>query len=104
VSTTAAPRRMVRGYKNLKPYNGGLGETRTRELIAAGQFPAPVKPGGEHGRTVAWFEDELIQYQSRLVEQRDARAAQAKAAQTGDGDLSKFRHRRPRSSIHVRGH
>jgi hypothetical protein len=93
-------RRMVRGYKALRPYNGGLGETRTRELIDAGQFPAPVKPAGERGRGNAWFEDELIQYQRKLAEQRDA-AAQAKAerrAVTTNGELRNFKRRRPRSA------
>jgi hypothetical protein len=42
ICSTAAPRKVIRGYKQLRPFTG-LDETRLRELIEAGDFPPPIK-------------------------------------------------------------
>jgi predicted DNA-binding transcriptional regulator AlpA len=70
--STAAPRRVIRGRKAFYTY-AGVKETQQRELADNDPtFPKPFKPGGEKGRGLAWFEDEIAEWQRLRVEQRDA--------------------------------
>jgi predicted DNA-binding transcriptional regulator AlpA len=103
MDTTTTARRVIRGRKALRAVTG-LGYTAQVDLEERDPtFAKPFKPGGERGRGLAWFEDEVVAWQQQRAEARDA-AAQAKVErQTGDGEPRKFRRRRPRSSIHVRG-
>jgi predicted DNA-binding transcriptional regulator AlpA len=44
-----------------------LGRTRIYELVAAGQFPPPCKPGGSASR---WSENEVLGWLSECKSQR----------------------------------
>lgn len=45
----------------------GLGRTRIYEMIKAGEFPAPCKPGGSASR---WSENEVLAWLAECVSQR----------------------------------
>jgi prophage regulatory protein len=42
-------------------------------LIKAGKFPPPVKPGG--GGVNAWVEEEIDEYQKKVISERNAKRA-----------------------------
>jgi len=52
-----------------RPYDGGLGRTRRKELIAAERYPAPVQISD---RRWAWIESKLIAWQQERIAERDA--------------------------------
>jgi predicted DNA-binding transcriptional regulator AlpA len=102
----SAPRRVIRGYKALKQYTG-FGETRTRELMAAGRHPLPIK--GD--RSCCWFEDEVAQMQAELIKQRDAmpvrpakkaRAPDRRLEQEGGACVAAQPHRKAQGARRIR--
>ena len=48
----------------------GKGKTALADAIARGEFPKPVKIGP---RAIAWFEDEIIEWQQQRAAERDDR-------------------------------
>lgn len=66
--TTTTPSRIVRGWRNLTPLTG-YKPTRLREMVAAGEFPAPIQLGP---RALGWYEADVIAWQSsRQRKQRE---------------------------------
>jgi len=61
--TRVRPRRIIRGYGNLRAFNG-YGASQTKEMIARGEFPAPMKLGP---RAVGWFEDDIAEWQEKIA-------------------------------------
>jgi predicted DNA-binding transcriptional regulator AlpA len=51
----------------------GLGRTQIDNLIAKGEFPAPI-PLSDHGRAVGWFESEILAWQKARLAKRDGGA------------------------------
>lgn len=64
------PRRIVRGWEGQREYTG-LGRTAAQERVKAGLLKPPMKIGP---RCVGWWEDDLVEYQQRLIEQNKDRA------------------------------
>ena len=60
-------RNIIRGWDSMRAVTG-YGRTQLADKIAAGEFPAPVKLGP---RAVGWFEDEIADWQDRLVAGRN---------------------------------
>ena len=50
----------------------GLGHTALQEAVARGDLPKPITIT-EHGRTIAWFEDELIEHLETRAAARNAK-------------------------------
>lgn len=57
--------------RDLKPYTG-FGPTKIYEMIAAKEFPAPVRLGR---RAVGWLTDEVDLWLEARRQERDSRAA-----------------------------
>jgi prophage regulatory protein len=64
--------RLIRKPETLK--KSGQSNSGMYALIAAGQFPAPIKLS-DHGRAVAWLESEIdLWIESRIVASRGGKA------------------------------
>ena len=73
--TRVRPRRIIRGYGNLRAFTG-YGPSQTKEFIARGEFPKPMKLGP---RAVGWFEDDIAEWQEKIA----ARNQPGKSSQRG---------------------
>jgi prophage regulatory protein len=60
-------------YIELRPKKGiPWSRKHIRELVKAGKFPAPVRPGEQ---TVAWVESEVDSWLEARIAERDSTAA-----------------------------
>ena len=59
-------RRMVRGWTGVRPFLP-YGETQLRQMVADGRLAPPIKIGP---RGVAFFEDDLIEAQERILREQ----------------------------------
>lgn len=66
--------RIIRKSETLK--KTGQSNSGMYALIAAGQFPAPIKLS-DHGRAVGWLEAELDAWIESRIEQRDSKGGVA---------------------------
>ena len=64
------PRRLIkrRAVQQIAPWS----TSKLYDKITQGEFPKPVPIGP---RSVAWVEDEVLEYQEKLIAARDARKA-----------------------------
>jgi predicted DNA-binding transcriptional regulator AlpA len=69
-----APRRLVRGYNNLRAFVG-RGETWIRAKIVEGKFPPPDV---RDTRMVGWYEDTVSKWQAEQEAAQRRLAAQSK--------------------------
>jgi hypothetical protein len=83
-------------YPRLKPdYDIPFSRVHLKRKVDAGTFPAPIHLGEN---TIAWLEDDILDWKARLLAERDAKHRPA-AEPTSDPAEHSLHHPRARKSI-----